>query len=135
MKTMDQVIRRMRCKCHVSEKKKARGYLTQDISRQHDFYETIPSKYDVCFYNRSSDDVIATTSIQYSTNRMLSPTTLTLVFKHNNLTFKGDSYLDINGTVMGTKIASSYANMFMGRLEKQILEPSPQLPISWFRFI
>lgn len=59
---------------------------------------------------------------------MLSPTTLTLVFKHNNLTFKGDSYLDINDTVMGTKIASSYANMFMGRLEKQILEPPLNYP-------
>lgn len=60
---------------------------------------------------------------------------LTLVLKHNNFTFNGEHYLQINGTAMGTKMAPSYANIFMGRLEKQLLETSIEKPLSWYRFI
>jgi hypothetical protein len=35
-----------------------------------------------------------------------------------NFTFNGDHYIQINGTAMGTKMAPSYANIFMGKLEK-----------------
>ena len=45
---------------------------------------------------------------------------LTLVLKYNNFTFNGDHYHQINGTAIGTKMAPSYANIFMGKLEKQI---------------
>jgi hypothetical protein len=38
---------------------------------------------------------------------------LTLVLKNNNFTFDRNHYLQINGTAMGTKIAPSYANIFM----------------------
>jgi hypothetical protein len=44
---------------------------------------------------------------------------LTLVLKNNNFTFDGNHYLQINGTAMGTKMAPSYANIFMGDLEEQ----------------
>ena len=50
-------------------------------------------------------------------------------------TFNGDHYLQINGTAMGTKMAPSYANIFMGKLEKQLLESSIERPLSWYRFI
>jgi hypothetical protein len=46
---------------------------------------------------------------------------LTLVLKHNNYTFNGEHFLQINGTAMGTKMAPSYANIFMGKLEKLIM--------------
>ena len=36
---------------------------------------------------------------------------------------------------MGTKMASAYANMFMGRLEKQLLMSVTMRPFSWLRFI
>ena len=36
---------------------------------------------------------------------------------------------------MGTKMAPSYANIFMGNLEKQLLESSIERPLSWYRFI
>ena len=45
-------------------------------------------------------------------------TMFTMVLKKNNFTFNGDHYLQINGTAMGTKMAPSYANIFMGKLEK-----------------
>ncbi|XP_063403776.1 uncharacterized protein LOC134687402 [Mytilus trossulus] len=60
---------------------------------------------------------------------------LTLVLKKNNFTFDGDHYLQVNGTAMGTKMAPSYANIFMGKLKKQLLETSIEKPLSWFRFI
>jgi hypothetical protein len=41
----------------------------------------------------------------------------------------------INGTAMGTKMAPSYANIFMGKLEKLIIQSAPHKPLSWFRFI
>jgi hypothetical protein len=54
-----------------------------------------------------------------------------MVLKKNNFTFNGDHYLQINGTAMGTKMAPSYANIFMGKLEKQLLESSIERPLSW----
>ena len=60
---------------------------------------------------------------------------LTLVLKHNNFTFNGEHFLQINGTAMGTKMAPSYANIFMGKLEKLIIHSTPHKPLSWFRFI
>jgi hypothetical protein len=44
---------------------------------------------------------------------------LTLVLKNNNFTFDGNHYLQINGTAMGTKMAPSYANIFMEDLEER----------------
>jgi hypothetical protein len=41
----------------------------------------------------------------------------------------------INGTAMGTKMAPSYANIFMGDLEERLLLSSLKQPLSWFRFI
>ncbi|XP_071138766.1 uncharacterized protein [Mytilus edulis] len=40
---------------------------------------------------------------------------LTLVPKKNDFPFDGDHYLQVNGTAMGTKMAPSYANIFMGK--------------------
>ena len=55
--------------------------------------------------------------------------------KTNNFTFDGNHYLQINGTAMGTKMAPSYANIFMGDLEERLLLSSIKQPLSWFRFI
>ena len=58
-----------------------------------------------------------------------------LVLNHNNFTFNAEHFLQINGTTMGTKMAPSYANIFMGKLEKLIIQSSPHKPLSWFHFI
>jgi hypothetical protein len=60
---------------------------------------------------------------------------LTLVIKNNNFTFDGNHYLQINRTAMGTKMAPSYANIFMGDLEERLLLSSLKQLLSWFRFI
>ena len=36
---------------------------------------------------------------------------------------------------MGTKMAPTYANLFMGHLEEQMLEETTLKPLIWFRFI
>jgi hypothetical protein len=60
---------------------------------------------------------------------------LTQVAKHSNFTFDGNHCLQINGTAMGTKMAPSYANIFMGDLEERLLLSSLKQPLSWLRFI
>ena len=47
---------------------------------------------------------------------------LKLVLHKNNFQFNGEHYLQIGRTAMGTKVAPSYANLFMARLEEKLLE-------------
>ena len=44
-------------------------------------------------------------------------------------------YLQTHGTAMGTKIAVAFANIFMAKIEKEILRKSTTKPIFWKRFI
>ena len=46
---------------------------------------------------------------------------LKLVLQCNNFEFNDKKYIQIQGTAMGTKMAPSYANIFMGRLERQLI--------------
>ena len=43
--------------------------------------------------------------------------------------------LRVHCTAIGTKMAPSYANIFMGKLEADLLEQSPVKPHTWRRFI
>ena len=58
-----------------------------------------------------------------------------IVLTNNNLTFNGKHYVQILGTAIGTKMAPSYAGIFMGKLESDLLERAPTKPIFWQRFI
>ena len=60
---------------------------------------------------------------------------LTLVLKCNNFEFNGKHYLQIQGTAMGTKMAPTYANILMGRLERRLLQSAILKPFSWLRLI
>ena len=53
-------------------------------------------------------------------------------FKHNN-----DFYLQVHGTAMGTRMAPSFANIFMGCLEETFLSTAPEgnAPAFYKRFI
>ena len=59
------------------------------------------------------------------------------VLENNVFRFDGDLFLQVFGTAMGTPLAPSAANLFMGWLETQLLASSP-VPIQeelWKRFI
>ena len=55
------------------------------------------------------------------------------VLTKNNFTFMDDHYLQIFGTSMGTRMAPSFACLFMSRLEQQMLDAFPCRPWIWWR--
>ena len=48
-----------------------------------------------------------------------------LVLELNNFQFENKHYLQVKGTAMGTRMAPSYANLFMACLEQKILDSAP----------
>ena len=60
---------------------------------------------------------------------------LKLVLHLNNFEFNGEHFLQIGGTSMGSRTAPSYANIFMGNLEKRLLERAPAQPRIYLRYI
>ena len=60
---------------------------------------------------------------------------LELILQENSFQFTGKNYLQTHGTAMGTKMAVAFANIFMGKVESQILEPSAKKPLAWKRYI
>ena len=53
----------------------------------------------------------------------------------NYFTFNGKFYHQIQGTAMGTRMAPSYANLFMYQLESNILRSLILKPDYWYRYI
>jgi hypothetical protein len=66
---------------------------------------------------------------------MLPSLTVVVLSRKDILAFDGNHHLQINGTAMGTKMAPSYANIFMRNLEERLLLSSLKQPLSWFQFI
>ena len=60
---------------------------------------------------------------------------LSLILQENSFQFNGKDYLQTHGTAMGTKMAVAFANIFMAKIEKEILRQSTTKPIFWKRFI
>ena len=58
-----------------------------------------------------------------------------IILTMNNFTFNSKHYLQKHGTTMGTKMAPSYANLFLGKFEHDALLNSPYQPHIWLRFI
>ena len=59
---------------------------------------------------------------------------LGLVLKENSFEFKGENYLQTHGTVMGTKMAVAFANIFMAEIETNRLNQSRIKPMAWRRY-
>lgn len=57
------------------------------------------------------------------------------ILERNNFQFEGNNFLQVKGTAMGTRMAPSYANLFMGKLEQAFLKTQKVQPDCWFRFI
>ena len=58
-----------------------------------------------------------------------------LVLAKNNFSFLGKHYLQVHGTAMGTRMAPSFACLFMGDLEERMLSEAPCRPWIWWRYI
>ena len=57
------------------------------------------------------------------------------ILTNNHFQFLGTFYHQRTGTAMGTRMAPSYANLFMGRLEANFLRDETLQPLCWLRFI
>jgi len=60
---------------------------------------------------------------------------LTLILQENLFQFNKRNYLQTHGTAMGTKMGVAFANIFMGEIEKQILNESVHKAMAWKRYI
>ena len=60
---------------------------------------------------------------------------LSLILLENSFQFNEKDYLQTHGTAMGTKMVVAFANIFMAKIEKEILRQSSIKPIFWKRFI
>ena len=57
------------------------------------------------------------------------------VLTKNNFDFNGKHYLQVGGTAMGTRLAPTYANLFMSDLEEKHVYSYQKKPLLWVRFI
>ena len=60
---------------------------------------------------------------------------LKIVLEHNYFQFADTMYHQVQGTAMGTKMAPSYANIFMAELEEYLLDNYSTKPLLWKRYI
>ena len=60
---------------------------------------------------------------------------LKMVLTMNNFQFNGKNYLQTNGTAMGTRVAPTYANIFMSHFEQQHVYTYRLQPDVWLRYI
>ena len=60
---------------------------------------------------------------------------LGIVLKQNYFQFTDRMYHQVQGMAMGTKMAPSYANIFMAELEEKLLANYPIDPLLWKRYI
>ena len=58
-----------------------------------------------------------------------------LILKRNHFEFNGKLYLQTGGTAMGTRFAPSFANIFMGKFEQNLLQLYDKPIRLWLRFI
>ena len=58
-----------------------------------------------------------------------------IVIKCNAFIFDGQIYTQVQATAMGTKMAPSYANLFMDRFERAFIAQEPIQPLIWKRYI
>ena len=65
----------------------------------------------------------------------VTKTLLKIVLDKNYFQFTGKMFHQIQGTAMGTKMAPSYANIFMDVLETDFLATQTCKPLMWNRYI
>ena len=60
---------------------------------------------------------------------------LAQVLSYNNFQFDGKNYLQVGGTAMGTRVAPSYANIFINDFEEKYVYNYRLQPVAWYRYI
>ena len=60
---------------------------------------------------------------------------LGLILNESSFQFNGENYLRTHGTTMGTKMAVSFANIFMDKIETSLIQQTETKPKEWRRYI
>ena len=60
---------------------------------------------------------------------------LGLILKENSFQFNGENYLQTHGNAMGSKMALSFANIFMAEIETKLIQQNDIKPREWKRYI
>ena len=60
---------------------------------------------------------------------------LRLILEENSFKFTNKLYVQLHGTAMGTKAAVAFANIFVAKIETQILRQSKHKPLEWIHYI
>ena len=73
-------------------------------------------------------------------NKPLIPTLyladmLSLIINENSFQFNGKSHLQTHGSAMETKMAVSFANIFMAAIETESINRGHFKPVTWKRYI
>ena len=58
-----------------------------------------------------------------------------VILTMNNFVFDDEHFIQQHGTAMGTRMAPSFANLFMREFERKALEGYVDKPFLWFRYI
>ena len=58
-----------------------------------------------------------------------------MILTMNSFEFNNTFYIQTHGTAMGTRMAPSYANLFLAKFETDALSHAPHQPHTWWRFI
>ncbi|XP_068697800.1 uncharacterized protein [Montipora foliosa] len=59
---------------------------------------------------------------------------LGLILNETSFQLNGENYLQTHGTAMGTKMAVSFANIFMAKIETTLIQQSETKPKEWRRY-
>ena len=93
------------------------------------------------YTNIPHDEGIEACRLFLETRPLLHPPTvyltkmMELILKQNNFTFNNEHYLQVNGMAVGTRMAPSYANLFMASVEVQLLSWITDKPLIWWRYL
>ena len=60
---------------------------------------------------------------------------LGVILNENLFEFNGENYPQTHGTAMGTKIAGSFANIFIAKIETTLIQQGETKPKEWRRYI
>ena len=103
--------------------------VTLDVSS---LYTNIPNS-EGC--EAAYQSLLQTRGLEANPSNLSLKELLAQVLTYNNFKFNGCHYLQIGGTAMGTKLAPSYANIFMSDFEKKFVYTYERQPKMWLRYI
>jgi hypothetical protein len=95
-------------------------------------YTNIPNQEGITACNSQLNKVRLTGDVPPTTSIIQL---LEYVLTKNNFDFNAKHYLQVGGTAMGTKLAPSYANIFMADFEERFVYPYNPKPKIWLRYI